>query len=261
MARRVFKLSDASRRELVAIGQTIGKLPSRSEPVELRPSKGATTSGEDSLLLLVVGPQGVVASRRALPGPVDLGALRLWLAGAEAAVDGLASRGKRPEAPPLGKHEADLLDEAGFGEGAAGASGASPSARDAPGALERSRMAFELLLKDSVPLEDAAKALKVTTGRLRQRLAPDVRTLYGFKEQGDWRIPRFQFQAKGKLVRGIDKVVPHLSSNAHPLAVHTWFTTPHPDLVAGEKEEPVSPVEWLAAGRDPEEVAQLAEEV
>jgi hypothetical protein len=88
------------------------------------------------------------------------------------------------------------------------------------------------------------------------------RTLFGIKDGRSWRLPRFQFDAKKKkLVRGIDKVLPRIRLDAHPLEVVTWFSIPHQDLVVGENEEPVTPLDWLAGGRSPETVAQLADEI
>ena len=126
-----------------------------------------------------------------------------------------------------------MLDEAGFAD--------APRNADAGGALERSRIELELLLRESLTLEEAARALAVSSGRLRQRLGPTERTLYGIKEGRAWRIPKFQFASKGKLVRGIDRVLPRIRPDAHPLAVAAWFSTPHQDLVIGEREERVTP--------------------
>ena len=39
------------------------------------------------------------------------------------------------------------------------------------------------------------------------------------------------------------------------------FSIPHQDLVAGENDEPVTPLTWLAGGGSPETVADLADEI
>jgi hypothetical protein len=177
--------------------------------------------------------------------------MALRLAAAEAAVERIAASPPEAASPALSTAEAALLDEAGFGEG-------SPAAVTA---LDRSRIELETMLHESLSLEAAARALDVSTSRLRQRLSSAERTLYGVKEGRGWRIPKFQFASKGKLVRGIEKVLPHVRPDAHPLAVKTWFTSPHQDLVVGEDDHPVSPVEWLAAGESPVEAAKLATEI
>jgi len=76
-----------------------------------------------------------------------------------------------------------------------------------------------------------------------------------------WRIPRFQVSRQGRLLRGIETVMPCIRPCAHPLAVARWFTSPHQDLVAGGEEMPVTPLAWLSAGRDPVTVAELAREI
>ncbi|HEY4238883.1 MAG TPA: hypothetical protein VGM88_03675 [Kofleriaceae bacterium] len=174
--------------------------------------------------------------------------IQLRLAGAEAAIDYVAET-QLPEPPPqLSAAEATLLDRANFPTGSA------------PSALARSRVELELLIRGSFTIDQAAKALAVTTSRIRQRLSAG-RTLFGLKEGRGWRIPKFQFASKGKLVRNIDVVLPHVRADAHPLVVKNWFTLPHPDLVIGNDDQRVSPIDWLASGRPADVVAALADEV
>jgi excisionase family DNA binding protein len=203
----------------------------------------------DEVLVLVVGPDAGVATRKSLRAKhLDTNTLELLLLGAEAAVDELARNPVAPS-PPLTSAEAAVLDAAGLAEEVAG-----------PGEYERSTIAFALLLRQSLTIEKAAKALGVSTSRLRQRLSEH--TLYGIKEGRAWRIPRFQLDAKRKnLVHGIEKVLPSVKTDAHPLAVVSWFTSPHQDLVVGDEEAPVTPLQWLSAGRSPSVVAELATEI
>jgi len=205
--------------------------------------------GVGEVIVAVFSAGGRVVRRATVEGrPIDRDELMLWLAGAEAAVQRYATEPAR-SAPQLTTGESALLDEAGFlEEKVAG-----------PGALERTGIEYELLLADSMTLEQAAKMLHLkTTSRLRQCLGK--RTLYGVKVGGSWRLPRFQF-SRGKLVRGIDQVFPHVRDDAHPLAVKTWFSSPHQDLVLGDDERQVTPLAWLVAGYDAETVARLAEEI
>jgi hypothetical protein len=178
--------------------------------------------------------------------------LRTVMMGAEVAVEQLATQGPAPAAPPpLSAIDAELLDAAGFIEPP---DGADP--------LEHTRVELELMLRTSATLEAAARELKVSTGRLRQRLSPQVRTLYGIKVGGRaWRLPRFQFAKKGRLVRNLDQVLPNIRATAHPLSVNAWFTSPHQDLVVGDEDTRVTPLAWLEAGYDPALVARLAAEV
>jgi hypothetical protein len=107
----------------------------------------------------------------------------------------------------------------------------------------------------------AAGHLGVAESRVRQRLGE--RTLYGIKRPGGWRLPRFQFTTRVTergTVPGIERVLPRLAPDLHPLEVVGWLTTPNPDLTVGEEERPVSPLDWLTAGLSPAAVADLAED-
>ncbi len=244
MATQTVRLEEEARRILRS---AFGKVRTEAEPVAVELPKGAAVDGPDEVLVLVLGPHGGLVSRRAVHGrPVDMRELGLRLAGAEVAVEGLAQEPVLPS-PPLTAAEAAMLDAAGFVEGE----------RGRPGAFEKSRIGFELLLSQSFTPEQAAKMLRVNPSRLRQRLGQ--RTLYGIKDGRSWRLPRFQFDVKAKkVVRGIDKVLPSIRIDAHPLAVATWFSIPNPDLVVGEDETPVSPLQWLRGGGSVEAVAEQA---
>ncbi len=242
-------------RGLAEIGRAVGKAD-RKQPLEVRLSKNAAVVKSDEIVVVVFGAKEALVCRRKVQGRTPrLRELGLWMESAERAIQALASA-QAGEAPQLTSGEAALLDEAGLDEGD----------RTRPGAFERSRIHFDLLLqRESLTLEQAAKALGVSTARLRQRLSPGQRTLYGVKDGRAWRIPKFQFEKRGKQVRGIGKVLPQIRPDAHPLSVRAWFTTPHQDLVVGEHggddEQPVTPIEWLSSGRPIEAVAQLANEI
>ncbi|MBI2942251.1 MAG: DNA-binding protein [Chloroflexi bacterium] len=124
--------------------------------------------------------------------------------------------------------------------------------------LLRTAAEYAVLIASAYPVNRAAELLGVEPSRIRQRLA--ARTLYGIKERGTWRLPRFQFP-DGCLVPNISVVFARLRDGLHPVGVWRWFTTANPDLPVGEDETPVSPLEWLRAGLDPGPVADLAAEL
>ena len=76
-------------------------------------------------------------------------------------------------------------------------------------------------------------------------------------------FPDWQFTGSGGAGATGTRVVPHLGpviaaipDGSHPIAVRTFMTTPSSDLmVQGNK---LSPLEWLAGGGDPSDVADLA---
>ncbi|MCW5834180.1 MAG: hypothetical protein KIS78_17410 [Labilithrix sp.] len=246
------KLSTHAQAELVELGRAAERA-SRGRPAPAEVGlKGRSPVAEDEVVVIVLSRHAALVSRVTVKGrALDVRELRRRLAGAEVAVERFVDAHRDVAPPRLARSEAAMLDEAGFVD----------ATTEAGGALERSRIELDILLAESLTLEEAARALAVSTGRLRQRLGPTSRTLYGIKDGRAWRIPKFQFASKGKLVRGIERVLPRLRPDAHPLAVAAWFSTPHQDLVVGDREERVTPRAWLLAGRDPNVVAELAEEV
>lgn len=131
-----------------------------------------------------------------------------------------------------------------------------------PGAedpIARTAAEYSALVATGLTAGEAAGLLGIDDSRVRQRLAE--RTLYGIKAGNSWRIPRFQFDG-GRVLPGIERVVPRLDPELHPVAVYRWFTTPDPDLVVDDEEErALSPRDWLRTGRDASVVAELAAEL
>lgn len=114
------------------------------------------------------------------------------------------------------------------------------------------------LLDEALDVRAAAERLDVSPSRVRQLLG--ARRLYGVKAGRDWRLPRWQFRARGAgLVPGIERVSEALPPHLHPLTVEGFVGTPKPELEPAGK--PVSPLVWLASGGDPEPVALLAEDL
>ncbi len=237
------KLIRAAQEAVAAVGHIVGTSPIAVD------IPGGQLMDLNGIMLLIVAPQSICVVKRSVSGLSAKDVAKEVIA-AEVAVDTLGASTTRATPAQLSQGDAAILDKAGFTEG-------DPQA---PSAFERSRVEFEMLVQRSLTLEEAGKLLSVSPSRLRQRLSGDERTLYGFKEGRGWRIPRFQFTGK-KLVRGIEKVVPHIRSDAHPLSVARWFSTPNQDLVANDDEQAVTPLQWLAAGRPPDAVAHLASEI
>lgn len=126
---------------------------------------------------------------------------------------------------------------------------------DAP--LVRTAAEYAALLAGALSVPRAAAHLRVDTSRVRQRLA--THTLYGIRQPSGWRLPRLQFTEDG-LVPAFERLAPRLVG-VDPVSVARWLSGPHPDLVIGSDETPVSPLDWLRMGRDPEPVLALATEL
>ncbi|MGB8932119.1 MAG: hypothetical protein WCC48_12825 [Anaeromyxobacteraceae bacterium] len=122
-------------------------------------------------------------------------------------------------------------------------------------AAERSAVEFAALRAESYGADEVARLLDVDASRIRQRLTSRPPSLFGFKVGKSWRVPTFQFTERA-LVPGIDLVVAALPRDLPAVAVRRWISVPSPDLEIDE--EPVSPLDWLRAGRDPAKAAELA---
>ena len=125
-------------------------------------------------------------------------------------------------------------------------------------AFMRTAATYAELIASSYAVPSVARMLGVNESRVRQRLIKG--TLYGFKVNGDWRIPAFQFY-HGHPIPGIEQVFARLAPDLHPIEILNWFTSANVDLQVGEYEEPVSPREWLVAGHPVDLVAALAAEL
>jgi excisionase family DNA binding protein len=111
------------------------------------------------------------------------------------------------------------------------------------------------LLETGLTTLQAAKVLRVSDARIRQRLQD--RTLLAIKTGRSWKLPLFQF-ADGQELPGWGEVARKLPRDIAPVAVERWLMLPNPDLVTGADEAPVSPRAWLREGRPAKAVAALA---
>ena len=128
------------------------------------------------------------------------------------------------------------------------------------GPYERVRAAtvaqMAVLLASTLTVAEAADRLGLDLSRVRQMLSD--RSLIASNDGWEWRILDLQF-AGDRLVPNITDVAPAFPEGMPLLAIANWLTMPEADLeVAGS---PVSPLEWLSGGGDPERVAHLASDL
>jgi hypothetical protein len=148
----------------------------------------------------------------------------------------------RPWATSLSEEEAQLLDDADFGEDAeayvaAGAEIAGHAGRLAVTALTSAQVRAALGLSDS---------------RVRQkRLA---RELWAIPDGQTWLFPISQFDSDPKTglpfrqVRGLAEVFKSLPEDLHPVAVDGFLHTRQPEL---ERDgHALAPLDWLREGGD-----------
>lgn len=143
---------------------------------------------------------------------------------------------------------------------------AGPLPQDDP--IGRGAAAYSALLETALTIKAVAAALGRNESRVRQRLLE--RSLYGIRRGRNWLLPRFQFQVEDRqgtpavkaVVPGIERVLPALGPELHPVTVWRWFTSPSTELVDdAAPDKPISPRDWLLAGRDPKPVKDLARDL
>lgn len=126
--------------------------------------------------------------------------------------------------------------------------------------LARGVADYAALLESALDVNAAAERAGVSPARIRQRL--HSRSLIGVRVGNSWRVPLFQFDERGRLLPGLERVLPVIDPEAHVLAIQDWFLEEHVDLPADESEESsLSPRDWLRLGRAPARVVELARDV
>lgn len=119
---------------------------------------------------------------------------------------------------------------------------------------------YRELLRDAFTTAEVAKLLRLPESEVRQRR--EDRALWAIQSSNDWRFPRLQFIVNGprrEQLRGLDQVFPTLPGSLHPLSVAGFLTTPQPGLI--QLDQPVTPMEWLSTGGDPQLVRDAAQAV
>jgi hypothetical protein len=114
------------------------------------------------------------------------------------------------------------------------------------------------LVETSLSTAQAAKMLSVDVSRVRQRLRE--RSLLGVEYEGEWRLPRVQFE-RNKVLPGLPAVLAALAGDVTPLDVTSWLLEPSVDLEGRTDGRPLSPRQWLLRGGAPEQVVRLARDL
>lgn len=124
---------------------------------------------------------------------------------------------------------------------------------DEPDHRARTVAVQAVLAESALTVTDAARLLNVDPSRIRHKLAAG--RLTGWKDQGGWRLPAWQF-AGSNVLPGLEVVLAAVPQDQPPLVVAAFMATPQDDLVIHAR--PATPRQWLLAGGDPEPVAELA---
>ena len=125
-------------------------------------------------------------------------------------------------------------------------------------ALFKTAAEYALMIERSLTQKEVAALLSVSTSRVRQRL--DARSLYAVPTDSGRVCPAWQFM-EGQSLPGLDKVLPVLKPNLHPLTVQGFFYTPQPDLESDQHHRFLTPREWLFAGYPVKPVVVMARDL
>lgn len=131
-----------------------------------------------------------------------------------------------------------------------------PEQADDP--LAQTVVDYVALLETGLSAAEAARLLQVDVSRIRQRLRE--RSLFGVEHEGEWRLPRFQFERR-TVLPGLAEVLASLSPEVNALEVAEWFLSVNPDLETEGAGPPLSPRDWLLRGLSPARVAALARDL
>lgn len=153
---------------------------------------------------------------------------------------------RRPE--PLSAVESEALRSVGIMPDT-NASNATP--------LMQTAANHAALVATALPLGEVAAKLKVTDGRLRQRVAENTLLAVHGPDGRSLRIPVFQLTETGELP-SLRPVLRTIRRDLRPIHVAAFFTTPQSDLEDADGKA-MTPVEWLLSGHDPEVVRELAQ--
>ncbi|MFM9462623.1 TetR/AcrR family transcriptional regulator [Streptomyces scabiei] len=118
-------------------------------------------------------------------------------------------------------------------------------------ALEYSQM-----IASSLTVQEFARETEMSTSAVEKRIKQG--TLYTIQDRELVMIPRFQL-SEGRLIPGLDQIVPLLPEGLHPLEVLSLLNRPSWALKLGGR--PTSPVGWLKDGQEPGAVEQIVKDV
>lgn len=179
-----------------------------------------------------------------------------------AAAERMKSRGEaglKPRPPSLSPAEVAIF-KAGGARGLSGGNDLEDVVR-----REMSMIEFDLeyrkVIEQSLNGNQVAERLRVSPSRVRQLALPANPGLYSFLSRADKRLfSMWQFN-EGEVIPHLRELLKALSQELHPVTVHRFMTTEHPDLEAPELDHCLSPRDWLITGHKPEAVMMLARDL
>ncbi|NOZ53918.1 MAG: hypothetical protein GXP08_12440 [Gammaproteobacteria bacterium] len=182
--------------------------------------------------------------------------LGMGIAGGVAAVTNAAAEFIRvhplyivpPSSQDISENELKVLEEGGF----------PPVIGDASLSDNMAIIAGEVgvMIAGAMSQSQAAQLMGVDESRIRQRISHG--TLYAMKGNHNKKVlPRFQFMDTG-VIPGLEKILPAINKDAHPVAVQRFFVTANDDLYSNELKTNLSPRDWLISAHSPDPIQCMA---
>lgn len=113
-----------------------------------------------------------------------------------------------------------------------------------------------VMIASALSQMETARLLSVDESRIRQRISKGtLHTIIG--DNNKKVLPRFQF-TNASTLPGLEKVLPAINHDVHPIAIQRFFLTPSGDLYSKELKTILSPRDWLIARYSPEPVVLMA---
>jgi len=113
-----------------------------------------------------------------------------------------------------------------------------------------------VMIASALSQSQAAQLLGVNQSRIRQRISQT--TLYAITGNNRTKVlPSFQFTEKGALP-GLEKVLPAINKEAHPVVIQRFFVTASVDLYSDELKINLSPRDWLISEHSPKLIVRMA---
>jgi len=112
-----------------------------------------------------------------------------------------------------------------------------------------------VMIAGALSQRQAAQLMGVDESRIRQRISQG--TLYAIMGDNNKKVlPRFQFTDTG-ILPGLEKVLPVINKDVHPMAVQRFFVTTSEDLYSSELNAKLSPRDWLLSGHSPDPLQRM----
>lgn len=137
-------------------------------------------------------------------------------------------------------------------------SGIHASAAETAKASSANAAAAANMDSSSRSVQEVAHRLGLSPSAVRRYVS--LRKLYAYTSMGRLIFPAWQFHdARNETIPSLADVLERIPTRSHPQTVSGFFLTPQPDLSL--QGRPVSPKEWLEAGKDFRVVASMAAEL